>query len=341
MPAVVSGVTLPCYYAPSQVYQQTCATRDTSPSLAPEGILSTPTGFTDHKRPMSASFGPASNTTRLYGRPRAAQQSMIMRKSYVLLQRTSRPHTTVSAYPTAFSPPQPPQIGAPDPYPYPAVQTLWLQSQPAILSPMRLFAVRFFRMLFWPIMTLFGFIIYRVLSPFGMSQWLTIVLSALIVWLILTLWGYLLGPQGDRPITKRDDDVLNRRADDLTHTTRRRLTDSYQAAANITCEARRFKAQDPTLTDELAIIAALGLRANKLSDIPHLSPRRHKTYGYEVASDWFRLTLEALVDNGVIHDIKGPLRDRNLTTDDVLHNPAFLLDVIRVRSLHEWPTDPF
>ena len=197
------------------------------------------------------------------------------------------------------------------------------------------------RLRWWELPVLLAVWVGAVLLLWQFSRlfaWVVLALGS--IWLLLTAWGYLLGPQGGPALTRRDHRILERRANYDTSRKGRMVLDSYEAAAQVTRDARRLKAESARYSDNDAMILALGLVAARIRDVrdrPHRPAVRD--YAHEQASERFSLLLRALVQRGVINDLDEPLTSYGLTTEAVLNDPPLLVRLLTVRSLNHWPID--
>lgn len=193
--------------------------------------------------------------------------------------------------------------------------------------------------LLWVFMAVTGYVGYRLLTRLNMPPWLAIVISVAVIWLLFTIWGYFLGPQGGRPVTKRDYDILDRRTKYQTPRGRRMILDSYQAAALVVRDARRLKAEEG-LDDDQALGAALHAMTSRLIQVrSRYVGTRQEDYMMDQAYERYGLVLGVLVKEGVLNDRDQPLDHYGITREQAFRDPALLVSLSDVSTLQEWPSD--
>ena len=87
-----------------------------------------------------------------------------------------------------------------------------------------------------------GLVYWTLTSWTPLPTWLVIAATLLACLLLLTLWGWFLGPQGGPPVTKRDHRIMERRANYDTPGKRLLVSESFEAAALVTVQARAYRA---------------------------------------------------------------------------------------------------
>ena len=172
-----------------------------------------------------------------------------------------------------------------------------------------------------------------------MPVWAIVALCVVGGWLLLTVIGHFLGPQGGPAVTRRDSKILERRANYDTPRKRRMILDAYEAAALVTRDARRLT-ESARYNANDAIIVALGTVAARLRAVRDQPRQRSlRDYADEQALERFGLLLGALVQRGVTNDIDEPLASYGLTPEAVFDDPTLLTGILTVRSLDHWPTN--
>lgn len=160
-----------------------------------------------------------------------------------------------------------------------------------------------------------------------MPVWAIVALCVVGGWLLLTVIGYFLGPQGNQqPVTKRDHSILKRRANYQTPRKRMMILDAHRLAKETVIAARGFRADG--MGDNEALAAALrGMVAANPDGIAQ----------NEYTREMYGLTLGVLVTRGVLNDLDQPMSSYGVPPDQVIREPELMLERAGVRDLDAWP----
>lgn len=161
--------------------------------------------------------------------------------------------------------------------------------------------------------------------------WQLLLGIALAIFVLLMIAGYFLGPQGGPPITKRDQEILARRAAGTSPRQQRAVLDAYQLARNAVEDAREMAASGAGDEDALA----QGFN-NLLKD-----PNGALNYGSgktEYLAHTFGMVANILMKHGVLN----PLSEIEIeavaaTPTEVVAHPDLIVRVCGVLDLDAWP----
>jgi len=163
--------------------------------------------------------------------------------------------------------------------------------------------------------------------------WLIIAITLITAWLLLHVWGYLLGPQGEPPVTKRDHRILERRARYATPGKRRLLDESFELATKVVNDARTYRGRG--VSDRDAFHQALNELTDRMVAViyrfQYAKPVK-RDYAIEHTTERFVLLLRTLVTHGVISD-HGPITDPY----PLLYSEHRRRQLIELQSLDNWP----
>lgn len=152
------------------------------------------------------------------------------------------------------------------------------------------------------------------------------------IFLVLMVFGYFVGPQGNqRPVTKRDQDIMDRRAVGDTPRQRRRVLDAYTLARKAVEDARELVASG--LEEDVAL--AQGFR-NLLKN-----PHKVTNYGekkMEYLADTLGIVTNILMEHGVLNTLDDKaIMASGITVPQMVQYPEVFVSACGVRDLNAWP----
>lgn len=156
-------------------------------------------------------------------------------------------------------------------------------------------------------------------------KWLLIGLA---VFAVLSIVGYFLGPQGlGRAITKRDEEILDRRAAGNTPMERKKTLDAIALASTAVENARTLVGSG--LSPDAALIQSLGAMIKR--------PPRTDFQKVEMANTIATIN-NFLVQQGVLNaPTDAQLEAAARFGFDIVNQPGKIVEIWGVRNLDAWP----
>lgn len=152
------------------------------------------------------------------------------------------------------------------------------------------------------------------------------------IFLVLMVFGYFVGPQGNqRAVTKRDQRIMDRRAVGDTPRQRQRVLDVYALARRAVEDARELVASGLEEDDALA----QGFR--------NLVKNSHNVTNYgeekmEYVADTLGIVTTILTKHGVLNILSDEeIMASGITAPQMVQYPEVLVSACGVRDLNAWP----
>lgn len=154
-----------------------------------------------------------------------------------------------------------------------------------------------------------------------------VVLVIVCGFLLMAIIGYFLGPQGNqRPATKRDREIMERRAAGDTPRQRQEILQARRLAVTTVEKARKLRQNGVHENDALA------------QSLREMVKDPYRLAANQSTKRLYALTISVLMKEGVLVDKRDEtLRSHGLTPEQAIHEPELLVEAIGVRSLDAWP----